>query len=116
MQEQFKYTTNYNRVVERRYTNWRYVPDHTDTILLKNNSIRSESCSGTRVIRKEEGKIAEIFTLVIKGTMEENWYSTSNVGKEYIEITERELDDILNGEKSNNLVQEGKETDLLFRL
>lgn len=48
--------------------------------------------------------------------MEENWYSTSNVGKEYIKITERELDDILNGEKSNNLVQEGKETDLLFRL
>lgn len=69
-----------------------------------------------RVIRKEEGKIAEIFTLVIKGTMEENWYSTSNVGKEYIEITERELDDILGGKTSENLVQEGKETDLLFRL
>ena len=48
--------------------------------------------------------------------MEENWYSTSNVGKEYIEITERELDDILDGKTSNNIIQEGKETDLLFRL
>ena len=78
--------------------------------------ISSESCSGTRVIRKEEGKVAEIFTLVIKGTMEENWHSTSNVGTSYIEITERELDDILGGEQSTNKEQEGKEMDLLFRL
>ena len=93
------------------------VPGLNLAIILSNTSSQTQKTQRVgRVIRKEEGKIAEIFTLVIKGTMEENWYSTSNVGKEYIEITERELDDILNGEKSNNLVQEGKETDLLFRL
>lgn len=69
-----------------------------------------------RVIRYEEGKEAEIFTLVIKGTMEEGWYNTSTAGKNYIEISESELDDILNGNESENIVQEGKEVGLLFRL
>ena len=68
------------------------------------------------MIRYEEGKEAEIFTLVIKGTMEENWYSTSNVGKNYIEISEKELDDILNGIETDNITQEGKEINQLFRL
>lgn len=93
------------------------VPGLNLAIILSNTSSQTQKTQRVgRVIRKEEGKIAEIFTLVIRGTMEENWYSTSNVGKEYIEITERELDDILGGKTSENLVQEGKETDLLFRL
>ena len=69
-----------------------------------------------RVIRYEEGKEAEVFTLVIKNTMEENWFSNSNVGKQYIEITEDELDEILVGNHSSNLEQEGKELDFLFRV
>lgn len=67
------------------------------------------------MIRYEEGKEAEIFTLVIKGTMEENWYQTSTAGKNYIELTEEELDEVLAGKESENLVQEAKATDLLFR-
>ncbi len=86
-------------------------------IILSNTSSSTQKTQRIgRVIRKEEGKIAEIFTLVIKGTMEENWHSTSNVGTSYIEITERELDDILGGKESSNKEQEGKEIDLLFRL
>jgi hypothetical protein len=79
-------------------------------LALKNEVVRG------RVIRYEENKEAEIFTLVIKGTMEESWYNNSTAGKNYIEITEAELDDILLGKESENIVQEGKLTDQLFRL
>jgi len=65
--------------------------------------------------RYEEGKHAEIFTLVIKSTMEEGWFETSSAGKEYIEITELELDEILNGKESENLVREAKEVGMMFR-
>ena len=68
-----------------------------------------------RVIRYEDGKEAEIFTLVIKGTNEEGWYTTSTAGKNYIEITEEELDDILLGKESENIEQEGKEVGQMFR-
>ena len=68
-----------------------------------------------RVIRYEEGKHAEIFTLIIKGTMEEGWFNTSSSGKSYIEITEDELDEILNYGKSDNLVQVAKEVGQMFR-
>ena len=78
--------------------------------------IGSESYSGKRVIRYEEGKEAEIFTLVLDSTMEVNWFNTSSNGKSYIEISESELDEILSGKTSNNIEKEGKETDLLFRL
>ena len=69
-----------------------------------------------RIIRYEEGKEAEIFTLVIKGTNEEAWYNTSTAGKNYIEISLSELDDILAGGDSSNLINEGVESDLMFRL
>jgi len=69
-----------------------------------------------RIIRYEEGKEAEIFTLVIKGTNEEAWYSTSTAGKNYIEISLSELDDILAGGDSSNLISEAVESDLMFRI
>lgn len=69
-----------------------------------------------RVVRYEEGKEAEIFTLVIAGTNEENWYNNSTAGKNYIEITESELDDILDGLGTDNVERVGEETGLLFRL
>ena len=68
-----------------------------------------------RVIRYEDKKSAEVFTLVIKGTNEEGWYQTSTSGKDYIEICESELDDILNGSDTTNIIQEAKEVDKMFR-
>ena len=68
-----------------------------------------------RVIRYEEGKHAEIFTLIIKGTMEEGWFNTSSSGKSYIEITESELDEILLGKESENIQREAKEVGQMFR-
>jgi len=47
--------------------------------------------------------------------MEEAWYNTSTAGKNYIEITEDELTDILNGGTTDNIVREGKQMDSLFR-
>lgn len=50
-----------------------------------------------RVIRKEENKEAEFFTLVIKGTQELNWFLNSNT-TEYITINEQQLENVLNYE------------------
>ena len=47
--------------------------------------------------------------------MEEGWYQTSTAGQNYIEITELELDEILDYKKSENIVQEAKVVDELFR-
>lgn len=85
-------------------------------IVLSNTSSQTQKTQRIgRVIRYEEGKSAEIFTLVIRGTMEEGWYNTSTAGKNYIEINEEELDDILNGKDVNNLEKEAKEADIMFR-
>ena len=48
-----------------------------------------------RCIRQEEGKQAEIFTLVIKGTVEEQWYKKAAEDLNYIEINEEELEQVL---------------------
>ena len=52
-----------------------------------------------RICRLEENKIAEMFTLIIKGTIEENWYNNCNKGQSYIPITEDQLDLILKGQE-----------------
>lgn len=85
-------------------------------IILSNSSSSIQKTQRIgRIIRYEDGKHAEMFTLVIKGTMEEGWHSTSTSGKQYIEINEQELEEILKGEKSENIEQEGKEVSELFR-
>ena len=48
-----------------------------------------------RVVRAEDNKIAEFFTLVIKGTIDETWANNSNVG-DCIVINESQLEDVLN--------------------
>lgn len=48
-----------------------------------------------RCIRAEEGKIAEIFILVLKGTVEEQWFRKSQEDQEFIEIDEQELQLVL---------------------
>lgn len=86
-------------------------------IILSNTSSQTQKTQRLgRVIRFEEDKEAEVFTLVIKGTMEEHWFNTSTSGKEFIEITESELDEILKGSESDNIVQEAEESSLIFRL
>ena len=46
--------------------------------------------------------MTEVFTLVLVGTSEENWFKNSSVGnKNYTEITEKDLDIILSGEKDS---------------
>lgn len=50
-----------------------------------------------RALRVEAGKQAEIFTLIIKGTVEEKWLANS-MSSSYIIINEQQLDKILNYE------------------
>lgn len=86
-------------------------------IVLCNNSSSTQKTQRVgRVIRYEEGKEAEIFTLVLKSTVEESWFLNSNTGKSYMEITEAELDDVLKYKPIDNSVEEGREIDVLFRL
>ena len=92
------------------------VPGLSLAIILSNTSSQTQKTQRLgRVIRYEENKEALVFTLVIKGTMEEGWYNTSTAGKNYIEITESELDEILLGKESENMIQEGKEMGQMFR-
>lgn len=70
---------------------------NTEIILYTNSSkIRKTQVLG-RSIRYEEGKIAEIFTLVIKGTQEVTWFANSKTSK-VITINEAQLDQLLAGE------------------
>ena len=64
---------------------------HTDS-----SKIRKTQRVG-RAIRFEEGKVSEIFTLVLKGTQEVNWFNNSNTSK-VITINEDQLERVLNGE------------------
>ena len=92
------------------------IPGLSVAIILSNTSSQTQKTQRVgRVIRYEDNKKAEIFTLVIKGTMEEGWYQTSTAGQNYIEITEQELDEILDFKKSENIVQEAIAVDELFR-
>jgi len=86
-------------------------------IILSNSSSSTQKTQRLgRVVRYEEGKEAEIFTLILAGTNEEYWFNNSTAGKSYIEITEKELDDIL-GYKPNDFVAQIATTQqLAFRL
>lgn len=86
-------------------------------VILCNTSSKTQKTQRVgRVIRYEENKEAEIFTLVIKGTNEEAWFNTSSEGNNYIEITEDELVDILGDGVIQNTEREAVASDLLFRL
>lgn len=52
-----------------------------------------------RTVRKEGDKIAEVFYIVIKDTIEEKWAKTNHkTDKNYITIDEKGLEQVLNGE------------------
>ena len=64
---------------------------HTDS-----SKIRKTQRVG-RGVRFEEGKISEIFTIVLRGTQEVNWFNNSTTSK-VITINESQLDKVLSGE------------------
>ena len=66
-------------------------------ILNTNSSKIIKVQSRGRVCRFEEGKEAEIFTILIKGTQEVNWHANASAGSHYQTINEQQLDDILSG-------------------
>lgn len=51
-----------------------------------------------RICRFEEGKQAEMFTLIVKNTIENTWFDNANKNTSYITITEKQLDTVLNNE------------------
>lgn len=71
-------------------------------ILGFNSSKTSKVQEIGRVIRKEPEKNAEIFTLVLRNTVEENWYRKSMENLNYIELNEHELDAVLNNQNIDN--------------
>ena len=92
------------------------VPGLNVGIILCNSSSSTQKTQRVgRIVRFEEGKESEMFTLVLKGTNEESWFQTSTNGQNYIEITESELDEILLGEESENIEKEAKEVGQMFR-
>lgn len=67
-------------------------------IILSTDSskIRKTQRNG-RICRFEEGKVAELFTLVIRGTQEWNWFQNS-VTTNYTVINEQQLEQVLSGD------------------
>ena len=60
-----------------------------------------------RVIRREEGKVAEFFTLVIDNSIENTWFNNSNKNQSYITINEEQLDQILKGQEVSSRPKQG---------
>lgn len=75
------------------------IPGLSVGIMLANTSSKiTKQQSIGRCIRKEGNKIAEFFTLVIKGTQDVKWAINSSV-TDYITITEEQLQDVLDGKE-----------------
>lgn len=51
-----------------------------------------------RALRYADGKVAELWNLVIKGTAEEQWFNKANDGKPYIVVRQDQLGPLLKGE------------------
>lgn len=66
-----------------------------------------------RVTRTAENKEAEVFYLVLKGTVEEKWFAECIGNKDYITIGEDNLLNLLQG--NEYIVKKNKETNMLFR-
>ena len=69
------------------------------------SSITNKTQSRGRVIRYSEDKEAEIFTLVIKNTVEEEWVRRSNPDTEFITLDERNLINFLDN-KEYDIIEE----------
>ena len=90
-------------------------PDISVSVILGfNSSPTTKKQRIGRVIRKKEGKVAEVFTLVLKGTVEEAWFDKSTSSGKYISISEDCLLDVLEGNSYNP--KKKKETKMIFRV
>lgn len=69
----------------------------TAIIVGYNSSLLKKIQTIGRVIRKEKDKKAEVFTLVIKDTIEEQWFLKSSNTVNYVTLEEIDLDNLLTG-------------------
>lgn len=84
-------------------------------IILHNTSSATERIQKIgRVIRKEKGKQAEVFSLIIRNTMELQWFKKSSKNLTSIEINESELLELLQGKKLNKSEKVQEEVQFLF--
>jgi len=67
-----------------------------------------------RVVRFEEGKQAEIFNLIIKNSVEQEWFRKSHAHSSYITIDEEGLDAVLVGKEPKPYVKKVKEFTFRF--
>lgn len=67
-----------------------------------------------RCIRFEEGKTAEIFNIVINGTIESKWFQNSHKNTIYTTIDENGLNDILAGKEPRPYVRSIKDYQFRF--
>ena len=75
-------------------------PDVSVGIILgQNSNLIQKSQRIGRAIRKFEDKKSEIFTLVINGTVETEWFRRSTKSKSFITIYESDLLNLLNGDE-----------------
>lgn len=89
-------------------------PDISVSVILGfNSSSTTKKQRIGRVIRQKEGKVAEVFTLVLKGTVEEEWFRKSTSTGRYIPISEENLIDVLQGRPFNP--KKKKQTKMMFR-
>lgn len=84
-------------------------------IILHNTSSSTERIQKYgRVLRAEKGKVAEIFSLVIDETVEMQWFKKSAKNTSFIEITESELDKILQTNNTDKPSEIQAEEQFLF--
>lgn len=89
-------------------------PDISVSVILGfNSSSTTKKQRVGRVIRQKEGKTAEVFTLVLKGTVEEEWFRKSTGSGRYIPISEENLIDVLQGRPFTP--KKKKQTKMIFR-
>lgn len=83
-------------------------------IILSNTSSKTEKTQRIgRVIRFSPNKVAEIFTLVLRGTVEEEWFQKSNADKKYFTIDEEQLMHVLKHEEFREV--KSKPRKMIFR-
>lgn len=88
-------------------------PDISVSVILGFNSSQTAKKQRIgRVIRQKEGKVAEVFTLVLKGTVEEEWFRKST-STNFIPISEDNLLDVLLGRPFTP--KKKKSTKMIFR-
>lgn len=69
-----------------------------------------------RALRYAEGKVAELWSFVLKGTAEEGWFDKANSGKAYTTIYDYQLTAMLNGENYEEVEKDEPDSGFLFVL